>query len=481
MAFLVKEGLCKEIDEMGLKFVAISMLIAAALPGLPEVIGAVPAYTIEQAVAVTQERNPDILIARKKVVGAHGGFIEARSGFLPSLSSSGLYDKRQTQSETNLRQEDYNAILRLDQNLYTGGAVTSQVAIAQLKIDKANYELQEIASRVTMDVRIAFNELLLNRAKVRVREDSVQVLDEELKNQKERLSAGIVSKLNVQRAEVALANERPELFNAQTDLKNSYLRLAELFGTDVRPGAQTPPFEISGELQYRPNHADLNDCLARADTNRPVIKARQKDIEIEDRQYVLDRSAKRPHVRAFSGYEVYSERDPAVGPEFNYGGVVGINATWNIFDGFATKGRMQATRARREAAMEALAAARRSVASEVRSAFFDLQQAESVLETETQNVQTADEALEMAKSNFTAGLGTQLDILQAASDVTRTRTTRLSAIYLHNVALARLAHACASSAEALDFGSQFKNATKEKRNAAQVSDVAKPPEKMSQR
>ncbi len=465
---------------MRLKFAATSMLIAAALPASPTAL-AIPAYTVEQAVAVAQEHNPEILIAHKKVLAAHGGFIEARSGFLPSLTSNGLYDKRQTQSETNLRQEDYNAILKLEQNLYTGGAVTSQVAIAQLNIDKANYDLQEIVSRVTMDVQIAFNELLLNRAKVRVREDSVKVLDEELKNQQEQLSAGIVSKLNVERAEVALANERPELFNAQTELQNSYLRLAELFGTDVRPGAQTPPFEISGELQYRPNHADLNDCLARADVNRPVIKARQKDIEIEDRQYVLDRSATRPHIRAFSGYEVYSERDPDVGQEFNYGGVVGINATWNIFDGFATKGRMQATRARRAAAVEALAAVRRSVASEVRSAFFDIQQAERVLETETKNVQTADEALEMAKGNFAAGLGTQLDILQAASDVSRTCTTRLSAIYLHNVALARLAHACGSSAEALDFGSQFKNVKREKRNAAQVSDIAKPPDKLGQR
>jgi outer membrane protein len=464
---------------MRFEFRAIALLIVFALPAPLQ--GAVPAYDIEEAVAVAQDRNPDILIARKKVVQAHGGFIEARSGFLPSLTSSGLYDKRQTQSETNLRQEDYNAILRLDQNLYTGGAVTSQVAIARLNMDKASYELQEIVSRVTMDVRIAFNELLLNRAKVHVREESVRVLDEELKNQQEQLSAGIVGKLNVQRAEVALANERPELFNAQTELKNSYLRLAELFGTDVRPEAQAPPFEISGELQYRPNHPDLNNCLARADSNRWVIKARQKDIEIEDRQYVLDRSASRPHVRAFSGYEIYSERDPAVGSEFNYGGVVGINATWNIFDGFATKGRMHATRARREAAVEALAAAQRSVASEVRSAFFDLQQAERVLETETKNVQTADEALEMAKGNFAAGLGTQLDVLQAASDVTRTRTTRLSAIYLHNVALARLAHACDSSAEALDFGSKIKNARNDNLNAAQAADVARPPEKLSQR
>jgi outer membrane protein TolC len=307
------------------------------------------------------------------------------------------------------------------------------------------------------------------------------VLDEELKNQQQSFSAGIVSNLNVQRAEVALANERPELFNAETQLKNSYLRLGDLFGIDVQGTAETPPFEISGELQYQANHPDLNDCLARADANRAVIKARQKDIQIQDQQYILDRSALRPQVRAFSGYEVYSERDPDVGPEFNYGGVVGINATWNIFDGFATKGRMQATRARREAAVQALAAARRQVASEVRSVFFDLQQADRVLETETSNVQAADESLEIAKSNFAAGLGTQLDILQAASDVTRTRTTRLSAIYLHNAALARLAHACGSSAEALDFGSKLESTKRANRNATQAADVARPPEKLGQR
>lgn len=440
-----------------------------------------PTYTIEEAVAIAQAQNPEIAIARKKVQAARGGFIEARSGYLPSLTSSGLYDKRQQQSETRLREEDYNARLQIEQNLYTGGAVTSQVAIARLNIEKQNYDLQEIASRVAMEVRIAFNELLLNRAKVRVRQDSVRVLDEELKSQQQGFSAGIVGKLNVQRAEVALANERPELFNAQTQLRNSYLRLGDLFGADAGPGSRAASFEVSGELQYQPNHADLNDCLARADASRAVIKARQKDIQIEDQQYILDRSGSRPHVRAFSGYEVYSERDPAVGQEFNYGYLVGINATWNIFDGFATKGRMQATRARREAAVQALAAARRAVASEVRSAFFDLEQADRVLQSETKNVQTADEALEIAKGNFAAGLGTQLDTLQAASDVTRTRTTRLSAIYLHNVALARLAHACSSSAEALDFGSKIKNAKNDNRNAAQADDVARPPAKLSRR
>src|SRR5258707_11042731 len=99
------------------KFAAISLMIAAALAVSSSSLEATPVYGIEQAVALAQERNPDILIAHKKVIAARGGFIEARSGYLPPLSSSGLYDKRQTESQTNLRQEDYNAIEKLEPNL----------------------------------------------------------------------------------------------------------------------------------------------------------------------------------------------------------------------------------------------------------------------------------------------------------------------------------------------------------------------------
>ena len=86
----------------------------------------------------------------------------------------------------------------------------------------------------------------------------------------------------------------------------------------------------------------------------------------------------------------------------------------------------------------------------MRSAFLDLQQADSVLAAQAKNSRTADEALTYAQSNLSAGLGTQLDVLQASADVTRTQTTRLSAIYLHNAALARLDRATGlSSAESL--------------------------------
>src|SRR5262249_31123157 len=271
--------------------------------------------------------------------------------------------------------------------------------------------------------------------------------------------------------------EQPELANAKTQLTNSYLRLGELFGADYRSNPGQSQFEVAGQLQYAAIHPDLNQCLARADTKRPDIRAREIDVEIEDKQYEVDRAELRPHLQAFSGYEVYNERDPTVGPEFNHGYLVGVSGTWHIFDGFATKGRMQATKARREAAVAALEAARRAIASEVRSAFLDLEQADNVLESETKNVQTADESLEITKTNLAAGLGTQLDILQAAADVTRTRTTRLSAIYLHNVALARLARACGSRPEAPDFASD----RMKPRHEQQAVNLAEPPAKLTQR
>jgi outer membrane protein TolC len=441
---------------------------------------AAPSYQLEQAVALAQAQNPEIAIARKKVEAARGGITEARAGFLPSVVSTGLLRQREHQSESRLRNEDYNASLRVVENVYTGGGASSQMAMARLNLEKAQLELDAVTNRVAMDVRIAFNELLLNRARIRVREQSVGVLQEELKSQQERFGAGTVGQLNVRRAEVALANEQPELVDAQTQLKNSYLRLGELFGAEARSKEDKATFEADGQLQYRPRHPDLNECLARADTDRPEIKARQLEIEMEDRQADLERSALRPQVEVFSGYEVYNERDPDVGREFNHGYVVGLNARWNIFDGFATKGRLEATRARREAAVQALRSTRLSVASEVRSAFLDIDQAARVLESETKNVQTADESLEIAKANLGVGLGTQLDILQATSDVTRTRTTRLSAIYQHNVALARLARACATSPDALEFQSKSAAAAKKKAHN-EVVDLARPPKKLTKR
>jgi hypothetical protein len=56
----------------------------------------------------------------------------------------------------------------------------------------------------------------------------------------------------------------------------------------------------------------------------------------------------------------------------------------------------------------------------------------------------------------------------------------LTAIYLHNVALARLARACANQPEGLDFQAKARKKEKE-RNERQAADLVRPPKKLSKR
>src|SRR6266436_580472 len=93
------------------------LILASALP--IESQATKPTYDIDQAVALARTQNPEIIIARKQVEAALGDLLSARSGYLPSVISTGLVDKRQQQRETTLRDEDYSASLRLLQNLYT--------------------------------------------------------------------------------------------------------------------------------------------------------------------------------------------------------------------------------------------------------------------------------------------------------------------------------------------------------------------------
>src|SRR5450432_2593661 len=103
---------------------------------LPAAEGGTASFDIEQAVTLAGNQNPDIQFARKKVEAAKGGLMEARSGYLPSVISTGLFREFQHQSDSILRDEEYNASVRLIQNLYSGGAVPSQVAIGKLNLEK---------------------------------------------------------------------------------------------------------------------------------------------------------------------------------------------------------------------------------------------------------------------------------------------------------------------------------------------------------
>jgi outer membrane protein len=243
---------------------------------------------------------------------------------------------------------------------------------------------------------------------------------------------------------VNLALEQSALVDSRNRLRNSFLRLSELLAIPYSADQDQRPFEVEGQLRYEKTAWALNECLSRALIERPELTARENDILVQRKQLVVDRSEMLPHVNLFAGYDVVSEPDRTMTNNYYKGYIGGVQVSWHLFDGLATKGRMNATRARIGAAEISYDAVQRSIVAEVLRTYRDLQKAEEIIETQTANVKLATESLKLATGNFDVGLTSQLELLQAQLDLTRAQTAELSARFEYNAALARLERATGS-------------------------------------
>jgi outer membrane protein len=298
---------------------------------------------------------------------------------------------------------------------------------------------------VMRDVRIAYYEILENTATIAVRQEAVNLLTEELTRQKNRVEVGSGNKFNVLRAEVSLANEKPALIGAKNQLKNSYVHLSELLAIPYSIQDDRVPFEVIGTLKYQPRRFTVSDCIVRAKALRPEMKQREKEILIQEKQLTVDRSAVLPRLDLFAQYDVQGQPTISAASDTLQGYTVGVQGSWQIFDGLATSGRMKSTRARLAASYVSRDATQRSIEAEVLNAFYELQQAEATIESQTKNVVIAQESLVLAKPNFEAGLENQLDILQSRVDLTRAQIVELASRFAYNAALARLQQAISSN------------------------------------
>ena len=293
----------------------------------------------------------------------------------------------------------------------------------------------------TLAVRTAFYQTLYAEANIGVRQHAVDLLSAQLKDQRDRLAAGSVGQINVNRAQVTLTNEQPELFEARTELQAAYVQLSQVIGVAYPEGSTDTPFRVRGTLGIRPLGLTREECVRRALANRPEIEARKIALDVLKDQLVIEKAQTRPQISAFAAYDIYSEPDLLATRDNFSGYTVGVAGSWTIFDGFATRGRVRGVIAQRGAAEAQLVSTRLSVEAEVRNAFDQLRQAEDTLRPQARNIKLADETLQLTTHNFDAGLSTQLDVLDSRVQLTRAQSTELGGYLAYNTAFARLERA----------------------------------------
>jgi outer membrane protein len=398
--------------------------------------------TLPYALAFALDNNFAIRQAKERIRQQEGIVLEVRSQQLPNVGATGSYSRLDREISNTGDNRNWGVSITARQVLFAAGGVRASVKAQQLALDAATLQLQAVIDLALLDVRTRFYDVLVSRERIKVQEQNVELLQRQLQDVRNRFEAGTVSNFEVLRAEVAVANAQVPLINARNTYRLAIEELRQSLGFTTADGAnvgRTPTFV--GTLEFAPVNIELTSALATAKERRPDLQ-RLRRLEQSAEQVVRVRQSDYyPDLALAGGYSWNKAPGRNSFSDARDGWTLGLQSTWNIFDGGATRGRVVQARSALEQARLAFEEAELGVSVEVRRALSSLQEATELAEASKKVVEQAEEAVRLADARYSAGTATQLDVLQARTDLTTARLNQLQAFYSFNVASAALRRA----------------------------------------
>src|SRR5207302_10232777 len=145
--------------------------------------------------------------------------------------------------------------------------------------DSAYFAFRNVVDQAIATVKTQFYQVLVNRALITVQEESVRLLESQLKDQQNRFEAGTVPRFNVLQAQVQLSNQIPNLIAARNTYRISILTLAKTLGLDYDPRRGVgAPIRVVGELTYVPRYVSLLQAIELGKQNRPFLKQARANV-----------------------------------------------------------------------------------------------------------------------------------------------------------------------------------------------------------
>ncbi len=428
----------------------IALLLGLAFPALAQEsapAGETPAamerrgsFDLARCLETAVAQNYDLLKARERVRQQYGAVVEVRGRVIPNVGVAGRYqEQKQDLNMPGMESEtSWNIGVEVVQNLFAGGENVANLKSRRLAERAARSEMEAVLNDVLLQVRERYYGVLLARSQIRVQEQNIELLQEELQSAQNKLDAGAVSPFNVLRADVALANGRTPLIRARNNYRIALEELARVLGYPPPPAGREETLDVVGELAFEDYTPKLARERAAAFENRPELKQLDLLRQSQERALTAARGSYYPELSAFAGYDF--QNDPISDDEWQSvdGWRAGLRLSWSLFDGASTRGRtIQAASALEQARLDE-EQARLNIDVEVRRANSFLIEAAELVQATRKVVEQAEESVRLARSRFDVGAATQLDVLQTQQALTQARDNEVQALHDYNVALARL-------------------------------------------
>jgi outer membrane protein TolC len=365
--------------------------------------------TLEQALGAARKANRSLIVERAHLAQAQTNLDLAWTALFPTVAAQGKYTRNniafqfQVDPTHNLTVQPKN---QLDGSvsvflplLSPSAYVAVQAATSSTRASEAQFESSQ--TTILFNVAQAFYAAAITDEVMSARQSNTEVARATLQIAETRFKNGSVTRVDVDRAELALVRAEQGARESRFAQEQAYRALATLIQSDrsfkVRTipvsGAMEAPFTLESALRLRPEFRALELGMQSADAQRRVYAWRWA-----------------PTLAAFGNLRIFNYDNFA---REQHSWAVGAQLDWVLYDGGVRDVQRRLARAQVEETLAQAAVLRDAIGDDLLNSSGLLATKRHAQSAAERSVALAIETLNLVRTQYAAGSSSQIDLLQA--------------------------------------------------------------------
>lgn len=414
------------------------------------VIGRVPTngtvdLNLPKTVQMALDYNRDIKNSQYALKKAEYAINQAQAGKKPTVDYNfGAQRSRATDAATYSRAASLmgsaNSISNAFSNgisvnipLYTGGLVEGKIDVAKLGKTNAQEEILRVEQATKYSAIEGYYGLLAYQELQGVYHEAVDNLQGHLDNVQAQYNVGTKAKVDVLSSDVSLANAKTTAITADNNVAIAESNLNNILGLPL----ETKLNLADHQLPFDTYNISLQEAMDYAMKYRPEVLQAVIAVQEAERSIDIADAGNKPTVAITGGNDWADNTFPGIDAN-KRSWKVAAGVTYNFYDGGATKAKVNQAKQDLLVARETEQKTRESVQLQVKQAYLNIRSAAQKVEETQTVVDQARENYRIQNIRYQAGVGINLDVLDAQLSLNQAQVNHIQALYDYNVGIAKL-------------------------------------------
>ncbi len=401
------------------------------------VVGHVPTngtidLNLPKTVQMALDYNRDIKMSQYQLKSAEAAINEAKSKKMPQVSYT-FSTSRTAGPAIPSTQNKFGNGLSVELPVYTGGLVEGQIDNAKIGKTDAQETILKTEQATKYSAIEGYYQLLANKELQGVYHEAVDNLQGHLDNVQAQYNVGTKAKVDVLSSDVSLANAKTTALTADNAVAISESNLNNILGLPL----ETKLNLADHQLPFDTYNISLQEAMDYAMKYRPEVLQAALAVQKAENNIDIADAGNKPTVSVKGSNDWGDTTFPGIDANKRQWSV-GANLTYKFYDGGTTKAKVAQAKQDLLVARETEQKTREAVQLEVKQAYLNIRSAAQKVEETQTVVDQARENYRIQNIRYQAGVGINLDVLDAQLSLNQAQVNHIQALYDYNVGIAKL-------------------------------------------